>query len=452
MQGSDVVEGTRSGSGRLRVLVVDDEPSVGHTFRAAVDALRYDVDFATGSEALERAQTRPYAIVAISLRLRGVDGCAVIDAIGAVCPETAFIVLMTPQGAMAGQPSSLVPGQLRANAAVSCMIGKPWEDSELSTKLELARRLHGQRRLRQQRECSPGATSVMIVEDSPTDSLMLRRCLEQSGNVHIVCVGTLRAAIEALHSSEVDTIITDLSLPDARGVDTVFRLRSAKPEAAIVVCTSIDDEPLTLQLIQLGAHECLVKGNFDAHSVARSLAVARERKAFERRLVHLAYRDPLTGAANRAGWQLHADAALERAARRGDRLVVALIDLDGFKQTNDRFGHDVGDALLQELVARLQRHVREYDVLARIGGDEFALLLTDIGPELEVAQVGERLQRELAAPVTVGGEEHQGIPASIGIAVFPDSGDSLPALIKSADAAMYQAKVQDQRKWVVAKS
>jgi diguanylate cyclase (GGDEF)-like protein len=366
----------------------------------------------------------------------------VIDALSSLHPATAFMIVT-------GQGTSVAPSRIRSNAAVSSLVTKPWDVGDLAEKLELAYRLHD-RRAQAHRAQKHTEISVLVVEDSPSDALLLSEHLKGIASVRVTMVSTLLEATTALHNSDFDVIFTDLTLPDARGVDTVLRLRSASPNAAIVVCSGIDDQAMTLQLVHLGAHECIAKETLDQRVVSRALMLALERKAFELRLARLAYYDPLTGAANRAGWQERASYAVERAARRLDRVAVGVLDLDGFKQINDRLGHDVGDSLLQEVVTRLQRLIREYDMVARLGGDEFGLLISDLSADVAVSEIGARVQRELAKPLSLGGEEYPGIRASLGISVFPDNGESLSALVKSADAAMYQAKALGECGWAIA--
>jgi diguanylate cyclase (GGDEF)-like protein len=165
------------------------------------------------------------------------------------------------------------------------------------------------------------------------------------------------------------------------------------------------------------------------------VGLLQERAATEHQATH----DPLTGLANRV---LFTD-RLERAiahARRNDRPVgVLFIDLDRFKEVNDTFGHVAGDQLLRMVAARLLPCRRDEDTLARLSGDEFAVLLPHLAAPGDVMVVVQRVIEALAAPVTIAGERML-ITASIGVAVHPNDGDSADAVLASADAAMYLAK------------
>jgi diguanylate cyclase (GGDEF)-like protein len=165
----------------------------------------------------------------------------------------------------------------------------------------------------------------------------------------------------------------------------------------------------------------------------------RVRVAQEERIRHQAYHDSLTGLPNRARFGEQLEEALRRAKRNGAPLALLFLDLDLFKRVNDSLGHDAGDALLRLAADRIRRAVREADMLFRMAGDEFTVLLEDVrGPE-EAAMVAGRVLEGVAEPLQVG--EHQlAITASIGIALYPDDEGVGERLMKAADTAMYRAK------------
>jgi diguanylate cyclase (GGDEF)-like protein len=153
----------------------------------------------------------------------------------------------------------------------------------------------------------------------------------------------------------------------------------------------------------------------------------------------LAYVDPLTGLANRARFAQALDDAIKVARRRGETLALLFIDLDGFKDVNDSLGHDQGDRLLQEVGARLSREVREVDLVARIGGDEFCLVLSHLQDAPGALEVAQRCLRALAPACTLAGGNV--FPqASIGISLYPRDATHAGGLVKAADTAMYAAK------------
>lgn len=159
----------------------------------------------------------------------------------------------------------------------------------------------------------------------------------------------------------------------------------------------------------------------------------------EREIEYLAMHDPLTGLPNRWHIQGSIKTAIERAKRQQDQLAVLFLDLDGFKKINDELGHDAGDAFLKELAERFKDNIRSTDLIARIGGDEFIIVLTDVSDSLSLKNKLSRLTEVACAPAFWHGNEMRA-GASIGVSLYPDHGLESDALINCADNAMYQAK------------
>ena len=166
-----------------------------------------------------------------------------------------------------------------------------------------------------------------------------------------------------------------------------------------------------------------------------------ERKKAEQQVEYQAYHDALTGLANRHLFQEHLSLALALAQRRAKQVAVLFLDLDNFKIVNDSLGHSVGDALLREVASRLKEAVRDGDTVARVGGDEFTLVLQDLARPQEAAIVAEKVLRTIAEPMSIQGHRLY-VTTSIGITVFPDDGLDAETLLKNADAAMYRAKAE----------
>ena len=154
----------------------------------------------------------------------------------------------------------------------------------------------------------------------------------------------------------------------------------------------------------------------------------------------LAYRDPLTRLPNRLLLEDRLRNAVAAAKRHATLVAVCYLDLDGFKPINDTHGHEAGDALLREVGLRLERAVRTVDTVARVGGDEFVLLLTDLESEDETRPVLARVEQALAEPYRVKADRTECITASIGVAIYPFDGLDGEALLRHADQAMYAAK------------
>ena len=164
-----------------------------------------------------------------------------------------------------------------------------------------------------------------------------------------------------------------------------------------------------------------------------------ERKQQEEEIWHQANFDSLTGLANRNLLGDRLERALVQARRNENKTGLVYLDLDGFKWINDTLGHDVGDELLIEVASRIKSTLREQDTAARMGGDEFTVVIQDLKDMESIRAVGEKLVGLLQEPFSLQGSTHQ-ISGSVGITVYPDDGEDVQTLLKNADIAMYKAK------------
>ena len=165
----------------------------------------------------------------------------------------------------------------------------------------------------------------------------------------------------------------------------------------------------------------------------------QELKLSEDRLRYLAYHDPLTSLANRKQFHERLNQSLDWARNNHQMVALMFLDLDGFKQVNDTLGHDVGDQLLKVVAQRLTDNLRSNDIVSRLGGDEFTVILSDIPQVDYAAQVGQKILESLSQVFTLD-ENQVFVTGSIGISIYPVDGEAEEALIKSADVAMYRAK------------
>ena len=176
------------------------------------------------------------------------------------------------------------------------------------------------------------------------------------------------------------------------------------------------------------------------------------RDALQQRIAFESLHDPLTGLANRRSLNHDLPRMLARAERSGHVVAVGMLDLDDFKQVNDTLGHDAGDALLRALTERLQSRLRASDLLVRLGGDEFVIVLDDLdAPDLadQLASALDRLHQAVESPFIVGHGQRAEVGMTMGIAIFPGDAKESDALIRQADAAMYQCKQHkhDRSSW-----
>ncbi len=164
-----------------------------------------------------------------------------------------------------------------------------------------------------------------------------------------------------------------------------------------------------------------------------------EKKAYEKKLRYMATHDILTGLPNRSYFMEFLKAAIESSKRYGHMVCIMMLDLDGFKEVNDKFGHDVGDRALVRAAERLRRSVRRSDILSRMGGDEFLVLVPILKRVEDAETIGRKIVNSFREPLRVNGELYY-ITVSVGASIFPQDGTNAIELIKKADMAMYKVK------------
>jgi diguanylate cyclase (GGDEF)-like protein len=214
----------------------------------------------------------------------------------------------------------------------------------------------------------------------------------------------------------------------------------------------VDDAPV----ITRSAFAVYRSGSARQHLIEAALEVLRDTVAAGDKLLlqnqlvrmrQLAFHDALTGLANRALFREQLAVAMSRAERREELLAVLMLDLDGFKTVNDRFGHAAGDALLQQCSQRLNVLVRRSDGLARLGGDEFIILLEGVRSTSGVEEVAQKILDAIAQPFDIGAASVR-VGGSLGIAYFPFEKVDLDTLMHQADMALYEAKAQGKNRFI----
>ena len=175
--------------------------------------------------------------------------------------------------------------------------------------------------------------------------------------------------------------------------------------------------------------------------VAKQLATAIERRQLQTQMQFMAMHDELTRLPNRRLFHDRLHTAFARAHRQEGRLSLLFLDLNNFKRVNDDHGHACGDLLLQTVANRLRDCMRETDTLARMGGDEYVVLLESNVTPADVKLIEQKIHAALAAPLHLGNGQQLQIAVSIGVAHYPEDGDTMQLLLRHADRAMYASKV-----------
>jgi diguanylate cyclase (GGDEF)-like protein len=420
-----------------RVLFADDDGAVRKAVARTLRRHGMIVDLAVdGTEALSLAREFPYAVVATDYRMPGLSGLQLVRALRLIRPDASYVIVTGAHDALE---------ELASATGVYSVVPKPWTDDGLVTVIEAGMRDAARRRTRRagisDSFMAVGGQFVLLLEDNDLDALLLDESigLVAPKEFRIVRARTLAEARKHLQRRAYSAILADLGLPDASGLATLAGLLAVSPDTPVLVITGSDDESLGRRAVSGGAQDYLLKGTYDPEVVLRAIHYAVERKRIELRLSDLAHYDALTGLANRALMCERQKHALARAARSAHHVALLAIDLDHFKVVNDTHGHDMGDALLVEVARRLSASTRSEDTVARIGGDEFVVLLEDLETADGARRVGQRIRNAFATPIVIDGKELQTTP-SVGIALFPDDAANLGELQRHADVALYEAK------------
>jgi len=288
---------------------------------------------------------------------------------------------------------------------------------------------------------------ILLIEDNPTDVLLLREAVREDAlaSFEFMVADSLKSGLEFLGQNQFDVILLDLGLPDGQGLESFETVHGAFTDTPIVVLSGSADERLALEAVQSGAQDYLVKGPIGWEIASRAIRYAIERKRMEGRLHFIATHDDLTGLPNRKLFQDRLTHAIERSRRwrsgKNEKwdLAVILLDLDNFKSANDTYGHAQGDILLQAVTERLKNGLRESDTVARMGGDEFTLILENMSGTDDAKVLARKVLAVFDQPFHLGGREFK-VTASVGISLYPRDAQDEETLLAYADVAMYRAK------------
>ncbi len=291
------------------------------------------------------------------------------------------------------------------------------------------------------KEKEMGHIKLLLIEDDPADTELFKDILSdiRHATIDIACANRLSSAFKYLEDGSIDVILTDLDLPDSHGLDTVININEKFLEVPVIVLSGFDHEDLAIESVKLGAQDYLIKGQIDADRLIRSIRYSIERHRLIQELKSLAIKDELTGLYNRRGFLVLARKQLEMAARVNKLLWLIYLDIDNMKWINDNLGHKQGDEALIDMSDILKHTFRESDIIARIGGDEFAIVaLNEFEPDSHkmVARIRDN---------TTNFNAHGGRAYKLSVSTGLVACDSVPdcninELLSIADKFMYEEK------------
>ena len=282
----------------------------------------------------------------------------------------------------------------------------------------------------------------LVVDDDPDEVELLRLAMRDNtrdAKFQILVAETLGEAMQVMDRHVIHLAILDLNLPDSKGFETFVKFQDRHFDIPVVVVTGQEDEELALRAIRMGAQDYIVKGAFRPELTVRALRFAIERHRIIASHLGRSMTDELTGLYNRRGFMDFAAKQLRLAVRDEKDLVLLYVDLDNMKMVNDTFGHEIGDQLLKDTGVILRKVLRETDIVARMGGDEFVALALGAAPEY-TGIIVTRLMRSVQE-FNQGNERKYNISLSLGIASFdPRNPVDIDELLMRADQAMYMDK------------
>ena len=280
--------------------------------------------------------------------------------------------------------------------------------------------------------------NVLIISEHKTDHLVLSASLSRAlpARFNVTSATSMERPLDALMDRNYDAVIM------AHAPETDYMLRLAQKNAATVPIIVILDEASETTITRLrgfGARDYLVRGQIQDELVHRILDYSIELGHAHKEIQSLSNRDALTGALNRTGFRAHVERAIARSERYQFKTALLYLNIDHFSNINDQHGEGAGDQAIQLVYKRLENKKRNIDSVARIGGDEFAIVLEDISDDTNMLMIAEKLMAAMSEPICLN--EHQVvIEVSIGGAICPDNGTQFEDLVDAANSAMMQAK------------
>jgi two-component system cell cycle response regulator len=439
-----------------RVLIVDDIEVNVKLLEAKLSSEYFDVlSASSGDAALRIADAEAPDVILLDVMMPHMDGFEVCRRLKAN-PRTANVpvVMVTALSDTADRLSSL-------EAGADEFLTKPVNDMALFARvrsLVRLKRMTDEWRLREE-ICgrfggrSPeaaeekGASRVLIVEDNAFAAANLADAMKSLA-ASVLCVSACGEAMAQL-DRDLELVIASLSAPGDDALRLVAHCRAHDPfrHLPILLIAESSNLPLLAKGLDLGANDYLVRPVEHSELLARCDTQIRRKRLQDRlnqnyqRSLSLALTDELTGLYNRRYLFAHLDELIERANRNGIRAALLLFDVDHFKKINDSYGHAVGDEVLRQISARAINSVRSADLVARLGGEEFVVVMPET--ELEIAAaVAERLRVAIGRrPFTVGATATAlSLTVSIGVTATASGGDARDQMLARADDALYAAK------------
>ena len=451
-----------------RVLVVDDLLPNIKLLEARLTAEYFDVLTSTnGPEAIEACKAGLCDIVLLDIMMPGMDGFEVCTRLkadpttshipvvmvtaldqaadrvrGLDCGADDFLTKPVDEVALIARVKSLsrlkvTMDELRSRAAASARLGR----SDPFVNASAADGHHGR---------------VLLVDDRMASSDRIVASLR--GNQTVDVETNPQEALFRAAEQPYDLVIVSLGLTNYDGLRLCSQLRSLERTRALPILTiaDLEDRPKILRGLDLGVNDYLVRPIDRNELIARVRTQVRRKRYAEslrnnvEQAIEMAVVDALTGLNNRRYFDMNLASLLDQAAQEAKPLSLLVLDIDFFKKVNDTYGHDAGDEILRALAGRIRRAVRSVDLVCRLGGEEFVIVMPETSIDV-ASRVAERVRRAVEAEPFNVKEGQVAVPVTISIGIADRGSDANPDFIyKSADKALYESKASGRNKVTLA--
>ncbi len=286
---------------------------------------------------------------------------------------------------------------------------------------------------------------ILVVEDSEDDMMLLIRELNRGGfKPHCKRVETRKTMSDALINEPWDLVLTDHNMPGFNSTAAIDVMRELELDTPIIIVSGSIGEEIAVAAMKTGAHDYIMKDNMARLVPAierelREVDIRRAHRNAEETIRHMAYHDSLTGLTNRHDFEIRLSRAIFSAREQQTEHALLYLDLDQFKIVNDTCGHVAGDELLKQLSIVFHKPVRERDTLARIGGDEFGVLMENCHLE-KAKEIAEKLLQSVREFRFSWQKKTFTLGVSIGLVIISDDGKTMSEILSAADMACYAAK------------
>jgi two-component system cell cycle response regulator len=441
-----------------RVLVVDDIAANVKLLQARLEAEYFEVATASsGAEALEICGRERVDVVLLDVMMPHMDGFEVCRRLKS-SPRTHHVpvIIVTALDQAADKVQGLECG-------ADDFLTKPVDDIALLTRVKSLARLkmlNDEMLMRAttsreigvadeqalERALETGSGRVLVLDDHPRSAGRVEAALCK---VHETIVeNDPQAALMRLAEGNFDLLVASINLSGADGLRLCSQVRSLDRtrHLPIIIIVESGDEARLLRALDMGINDYVMRPVDRPELLARVKTQIKRKRYSEylrdrlQETMELSVTDPLTGLYNRRYMESHLRTLIGEALRNGRTLSILVADIDHFKQVNDTYGHDAGDAVLKEFSERFRRNTRGVDLACRLGGEEFVIIMPDTDLS-RACQIGERVRDCVAAaPFLIGHDKRINVTASVGLATLMGGGDTPESLYKRADNALYAAK------------